>query len=488
MMPNERNGRSRASRGGGVAVVGIVLVVLAAVVWGPLVTGLGAPPSRSPAAIVASGSPTPGGSVAPASPVPSPVPSAGASTSADPSAPAATPSPSASGSPAPSASPGPSLVAERLQRRLDAVRKKLSIPGVSVAILWDDGRSWVGASGMRDVAAADPMTTGTAFALASISKTFTAAVVMQLVQEGKLGLDRSVAPLLPAYGLDRRITVRMLLDHTSGLPDFFLGRGIDAALQRRPNATWTAAQSWAFVPKLHAVPGKVWNYSNTNYLLLGELVTAVTGHPLAQEIRTRLLDPLGLSTAYYQAVETPKEAGTLGYQLLATASGGWRAKSVAAASGVMPFRSVVTAAGGAGSMAGTALDAARWMRAWAGGQVLDAHTQALVLADIARTVKLHAAIPYGLGIQRVTLGGYAAYGHSGRYLGFRNVVRYLPDAGVTIAVLTNQGVWDPTRIASALLKVVLPTPSPSPSPSGSPVASASPSSSPASPAPSPSPS
>jgi CubicO group peptidase (beta-lactamase class C family) len=145
----------------------------------------------------------------------------------------------------------------------------------------------------------------------------------------------------------------------------------------------------------------------------------------------------------------------------------------------MPFRSVITAAGGAGSIAGTALDAARWMRAWAGGQVLNAQTQALVIADIARTVKLHATIPYGLGIQRVKVNGFTAYGHSGRYLGIRNVVRYLPAEGITIAVLTNQSVYDPNRIVTALLDVVLPKPTPSPSPSAG---------APASPVPSPTPS
>ena len=353
------------------------------------------------------------------------------------------------------------------------MRAKLSIPGASVAILWDDGRVWVGASGMRDMAAKAPMTTGTAFALASISKTFTAAVVLQLVQEGKLGLDQPVAPLLPEFELDRRITVRMLLDHTSGLPDFFFGKGIDAALQGSPNAAWTAAQSWAYLPKKHAVPGKVWNYSNTNYLLLGELASTVTGHPLATEIRTRLLNPLGLTTAWYQAVETPRAGGTLGYSLSAISSGVFRARAVAAASTVMPFRSVVTAAAGAGSIAATALDAARWMRAWAGGQVLSADMQAAMLADVARTKKFHPAIPYGLGIQRVKLNGYTALGHSGRYLGFRNVARYFPDLGITIAVLTNQSYWDPSRIASAMLPLVAPKLSPSASPgaSGSPVAS-----------------
>ncbi len=96
--------------------------------------------------------------------------------------------------------------------------------------------------------------------------------------------------------------------------------------------------------------------------------------------------------------------------------------------------------------------------------MLEPAMQAQMLADVARTVKLHASIPYGLGIQRVTLAGYTAYGHSGRYIGIRNVVRYLPDLGITISVLTNQSAVDPTRVATTLLNVLLPKPTPSPSP------------------------
>ncbi len=468
MMPNEPRERRRAARAVGVAIVGIVLTLLVAEAWGPLAAGsaTGQPPGSLPAAAV-SGAPGSSGTLVPGS-------SSGAGASPSPAPSTAQPG---SASPAPSVAPGPALVAPQLQRTLDRVRTQLSIPGVSVAILWNDGQSWVGASGLRTIATADPMTTDSAFALASISKTFTAAVVLQLVEEGKLALDQSVAPLLPQFRLDPRITVRMLLDHTSGLPDYFLAPGIDAALRAKPNATWTAMQAWAYVPKKHAVPGKSWYYSNTNYLLLGELVSAVTGHPLAQEVRTRLLDPLRLTTVYYQAVESPKEAGVTAYALLPAAGGGYRPTAVAAKSVVMPFRSVVTAAGGAGSLAGTALDVARWMHAWAGGLVLDPAMQAQMLADVARTVKLHASIPYGLGIQRVTLAGYTAYGHSGRYIGIRNVVRYLPDLGVTISVLTNQSAIDPTRVATTLLKVLLPKPTPSPSPvaSGAPSPALSPS-------------
>jgi D-alanyl-D-alanine carboxypeptidase len=454
MMPNERRGRGRPARGVAVGAAGVVLVLLGAIAWSPLTSsaasaaplGVGAPTSAS----------SPGGSLPPGAPAP------GASAAPD----------VPPGSPVPTASVDPAVLSVQLQQALDTARAKLSIPGVSVAILWDDGQTWLGASGLRNVAARDPMTAGTAFAFASISKTLTAAVVLELVQEGRLTLDQPVAPLLPKFKLDPRITLRMLLDHTSGLPDFFFGKGIDAALQRSPNATWTSLRSWGYVNWATAKkPGKAWLYSNTNYLLLGELVTGVTGRPLALEVRTRLLDPLGLTGAYYQAVEQPREPGTLAYRMLANSNGTWRVRPASAASSVIPFRSVVTAAAGAGSIAGTALDAARWMRAWAGGQVLGPDMQAQMLADVATTVKLHARIPYGLGIQQVTLNGYAAFGHSGQYLGIRDVVRYLPDVGLTIAVMTNQNVWDPTRIASALVKVIVPnapTPSPSPTPSASP--------------------
>ncbi|OGO57081.1 MAG: hypothetical protein A2V85_17835 [Chloroflexi bacterium RBG_16_72_14] len=333
--------------------------------------------------------------------------------------------------------------------------------------MWDDGRSWLGVSGRADVAGRRPVTPDSGFALASISKTFTAAVVLQLVDEGRLALDAPVAPMLPGYPLDRRITVRMLLDHTSGLPDFFFNKRIDKALQSAPDETWTPASSWSYVPKKRPVPGTVWRYSNTNYLLLGELVEAVTGRSLAREVRDRLLDPLALEGTWYQAVEQPRASLTTGYRLLPRSGGGVRPVAVAPATTVMPFRSVITAAGGAGSLGGTARDTARWMQALGGGKVLSEAMQQAMIGDAVATVAIGAEVPYGLGIQVVTLNGQTAIGHSGRYLGFRSVVRYLPAEGVTIAVLTNQGVADPSRVAAALLRIVLPKPEPSASPSPS---------------------
>ena len=418
----------------------------------PLVAGVGGRPTATQSPTAAIGSPSPAAS--------EPTPSATPVPSAQPTAqPTTTPQPPPDGS----------IPSGSLQAKLDAVRARLRIPGVTAAILWDDGRQWVGASGLSNVAGNVPMTTDTAVALASVSKTFTAAVVLQLVDEGKLALDQSVAPLLPEYALDKRITLRMLLDHTSGLPDYFLNVRIDKPLQRAPDVAWTPAQAFKFVPKGHLPPGKRWLYSNSNYLLLGELVQRVTGRPLATEIRDRLLDPLGLDKAWYQAVEKPRAPGVVAYRLVYGTGGTVRYVPVAKPTDVMPFRAVVTAAGGAGSIAATALDAATWMRAWAGGKELSPGLEAQVLADVARTAKLGARIPYGLGIQALPLAGRPALGHSGRFLGIRNVVRYLPGQGVTIAILTNQSVVDPSRVATALLKVFLPPlPKPLPTPSPAP--------------------
>ncbi len=461
-------------------------LVLAVAVTAAWLAGIGGPvpgPAASliegsPVGYVASPAPSDLGTAGSTSGTPSPAgptSSAGAGsgtgsgTTPGPSAqPGATGGPGSQATPSPSAVPSARLQA-RLQARLDRLRAKASLPGVSVAIVWDDGRTWTGVAGSADVAGGVPVTPASGFALASISKTFTAAVVLELVDEGRLALDQPVAPLLPAYRIDRRITVRMLLDHTSGLPDFFFNPTIDARLQRAPDATWTAMDSWSLVARKRPRPGTVWAYSNTNYLLLGELVRAVTGKPLATEVRNRLLDPLGLEDTWYQVAEKPRTATTRGYRLVAGSGGAVRAVAVARSTGVMPFRSVVTAAGGAGSIASTALDTARWMQAFAGGRVLSPTMQAAMLADVANTHRLDAAIPYGLGIQEVAIDGRAALGHSGRYLGYRNVVRYLPSEGVTIAVLTNQGAYDPAKIATALLRIVLPpSPSASPSPSTSP--------------------
>lgn len=339
-----------------------------------------------------------------------------------------------------------------LQRRLDRLAVKEDLPGVSVAILFPDGSTWVGTSGMADIATKRPVTADTAFALASVSKTFTAALIMALRDEGKIGLDTPVVRYLPALPVDRRITIRQLLDHTSGLRDFFLDARIDKALLTDRGRVWDAARSLRYVGRPYFKPGKGWHYSNTNYLILGLLAERVGGAPLGDQLQARFFGPLGLTHTFDQVDAKPAGPVAHGYRF---APGHAAPIDLSDGSTVAPFTSVVTAAGGAGAIASTPTDLVFWARALYNGVVVSPGSVKAMFDDVRLTAKQDPAIPYGLGVQAIELDGHPAWGHSGRLLGFRALMRWLPNERMAIAVLSNQSRTDPAIIARSLLRLAL---------------------------------
>lgn len=345
------------------------------------------------------------------------------------------------------------VLRDRLQAELDTTRVRLGIPGVSVTVLLPDGTSWTGTSGLADVGGSRAVTPDTAFAVGSISKTFTSALILRLVGEGRIALDTPARGYLPGSAIDGRITVRQLLDHTSGLYDYFLNPTIDKALLATRAAPWSLKQTLHYVGKPYFPPGRGWHYSNTNYLYLGLIAERVTGTSLAQALRSRFLGPLTLDGTWYQAVEKPRTGLAHGYRFAATKVGG-PAIDLSDGTGVAPFTSVVTAAAGAGSIAATSGDVAYWGRALYSGLVLGPDMTGQMLADVSRTLTYRPTVPYGLGVQSIPIGGRLTLGHSGRLLGFRAAVRYLPDYDLSIAVLTNQSRADPAVIVQHLLAVV----------------------------------
>ncbi len=114
----------------------------------------------------------------------------------------------------------------------------------------------------------------------------------------------------------------------------------------------------------------------------------------------------------------------------------------------------MSAAAGAGSLAATSSDVARWAELLYSGQVLGREMTDVMLGGVAVTAGYRPRVPYGLGVQAFPIAGRPSYGHSGRLLGFRSVVRHIPSEGLTIAVLTNQSRADPAQIVGALLDVV----------------------------------
>jgi D-alanyl-D-alanine carboxypeptidase len=441
----ERPVRSRRSRLAGRLVAVALVVVLGG--WASLaVAGAATSGSAAPSAASSAGRSAAATGGAPATPAPTGSPAA--------ASPSATPRPPL-GATAPLARPRLTTVpvGTRLQNQLDRIRRRLAIPGVSVTVIFRDGTTWTGVSGLADVGRKVPVADGTAFAIGSVSKTYTAALVLALAGDGRIDLDKPAAAYLPGSALDRRITVRMLLDHTSGLDDFFLHGPIDVALQKQRAATWPVARTLKYVGKPYFPPGTGYHYSNTNYLYLGLIAEGVTKTPLGTALHERFFGPLGLDATWYQAAEKARAPTAHGYRFAGTSR---TAPPIDLSDGtaIVPFTSVVTAAAGAGSIATTSRDAASWARLLYSGQVLGPKMTAVMLAGTALTAPYKPTVPYGLGVQAFLIDGRQTIGHSGRLLGFRAAIRYLPGEGTTIAVLTNQSRADPGKIVASLLSVV----------------------------------
>ena len=351
-------------------------------------------------------------------------------------------------------------LAAALQRVVDAARLEFGMPGISVAVRFPDGTTWTGVAGLADVAAGILVTPDTPFSLASISKPFVAGVVMGLVEEGSLHLGDSVARLLPGVTLggrtiDPRITIRQLLDHTSGLRDYLTTSALDKAVLAAPSVRWSIERALRYVGKPLAAPGTRFYYSNTNYILLGLIVERVTQTSVVQQIHDRWITPLGLVTASYQGFDKPASTPAVAYRFssnLATAI----PIDITDGTDVRPFTAITTASGPAGSLMASASDTARWLDALVGGGSLAPATVARMVADAHRKTAVDPRVPYGLGLQVYRVDGRLSFGHSGRLLGQRAVARYFPDPGLTIVVLTNQSRTDPAIVLTRLLEKLLP--------------------------------
>ena len=374
------------------------------------------------------------------------------------------PATSVSGPAAPVAGPrqpaGPPIPEVALQARLDAIRIKYRLPGVSATIIWPDGRAWTGVSGWADVGHRVKVVPGTAFSIGSVSKTFLAALVLQLVHEGRLTLDDPVRHWLPGAKVSMHVTVREMLDHTSGLYDFFGNAKIDSALLARPRRVWSPSMALSFMKAPYCDPGTCWVYSNSNYVLLGQLVERVTGRSATTELRERFFDPLGLGRTFVQGVEPRRGTVATAYKLAGSVATR-TTSSLADGTGIAPFTSLVTAAGTAGDIASSSADLARWARGLYGGTVLAPDSLAMML-DTSRSRQLHAPKAYGFGMEAVTLGGRFTVGHNGRLIGSRASIRYLPQSGFTVAVVTNQDPVGPDVFGTSLLNIAIASTAPPP--------------------------
>ncbi|ROP31340.1 serine hydrolase domain-containing protein [Couchioplanes caeruleus] len=297
----------------------------------------------------------------------------------------------------------------------------------------DDHGEWLGSAGVRELGgSASPPADGRFWA-GSVAKSFTATVVLQLVAEGRLGLDASVASHLPGLELDERITVRMLLQHTSGLfnytgeyyPDGTVAPGIPAT-----GKEWVDTRLHTYQPRelvelalakpARFEPGTDWSYSNTNYTLAALLIEQVTGTTYGEQMQRRILQPLGVRDTVLDGNATdlpePHAHGYYRYQ----DGDEWKVVDVSRQN-----LSMLPAAGGAIS---TTRDLHTFFAALNAGKLLPAP----LLAEMRKPA---GPINYGLGVFVQDLGadhGTVYHHNGGAPGGFGALMYSTPDGSKTL--------------------------------------------------------
>ncbi|MDU0290873.1 serine hydrolase domain-containing protein [Saccharothrix longispora] len=262
------------------------------------------------------------------------------------------------------------------------------------------------AAGPRADAAGEARTDGH-FRIGSVTKTFVATVVLQLVDEGRVRLDDPVGRYVAGVPKGDLITVRQVLNHTSGLYDYAHGegwstnrwRGADRFRGYRPQELLDEA----FRHPSNFEPGTGWRYSNTNYVVAGVLVERVTGRPYGAEVRDRVLRPLGLTRT-----SVPGHRPGLPHPH----ARGWTEVDGRLVDATLMNPSLDWAAG---EMISTADDLNRFLDALLGGRL----TSAASLAAMRETTATGTIFAYGLGLQRYDLPcGRSVWGHGGELIGY----------------------------------------------------------------------
>jgi D-alanyl-D-alanine carboxypeptidase len=359
----------------------------------------------------------------------------------------------------PGLSPHPTLAADPLAARLDAVLAAAideGIPGAALHLEQGGKVLYSGAAGVSSLERKIPMRATDRFRIYSITKTFTATVVLQLVDEGILTLDDTVSrwlddPVVAQIPNVDHVTLRQLLNHTSGIYDFcddsdspfwddaFLGPGADWT------KVWTVPQLLAYAGgDAHApyfAPGEGVAYSNTGFLLLGLIVEAATGGSFGDELRKRILEPLALRDTFLAEGAQLPEGLVDGYELM---------------DGVLVNVSVINLSWvwTAGGIVSTTADLARFARAVLDGELLSPESRTAMFTFTAGT---QYDMQFGMGVIRFQTPNGTLVGMDGGSAGGNSTMQRLDPTDLTVVVLVNQdpdeGATD--RIRDAAIKEVL---------------------------------
>jgi D-alanyl-D-alanine carboxypeptidase len=331
-----------------------------------------------------------------------------------------------------------------ISERVDVIAKKAlarPVAGISVAVTHNGQVVFARGYGLANLEHGVAVTPNTVFHIASISKNILAAVVLQLADEGKLHLDEDVTryvPEAPTHG--RRVTVRQLLNHTSGIYSFTSLP--EAENNERLDLTHEQVLGLIKDKPFDFEPGTSWRYDNAAFFLAGMVVERVTKQEYGDYLREHLFKPLGMNSASLCDARTVTPHLASGYEVkqgtfVSAPFMSWK----------LPFA--------AGAVCATAEDLLKWQAGLDAARVLSASS--LRLMRTSTTLIDGTSIDYGLGTRLGSLDGHRVLGHTGGGGGFNSLLESFPDDHLTIVILMNSrsGAGPSLALGTAIARTML---------------------------------
>lgn len=329
-------------------------------------------------------------------------------------------------------------LARQIQAKLDAWHRDAHFPGATLGVVLPDSKVLSFAVGFSNRELKTPMQPNDRMLAGSVGKMFAAATMLQLVQEGKAELDQPIAPYFandpwfPRLPNASKITLRQLMNHTSGLVRYEFKDQFTQDLTQNPDKTWKPEELLAYLldEKAPFEPGQGWDYSDTNYIVLGMIIERITQDSFYAQAQKRFLTPLRLTQTLPQ--DSPVIEGLVqGYAGENNPFGG---QDAMLREGRMIINPQFEWTGG--GFASNATDLARWGSYVFSGQafapsMLEQALQGTPAPMLGRTAR------YGLGVIIRTSPSPTTYGHSGFFPGYLTELAYYPDTQVSLAIQVN---------------------------------------------------
>lgn len=316
----------------------------------------------------------------------------------------------------------PADLAAKIDKIANDALAKSGVPSASVAVVRDGKLAYAKAYGNARLDPKTPATPAMRYSIGSISKEFTAAAILMLQQQGKLSLDDKIGKFFPDLTDAAHITIRQILSHTSGYQDFWPQ---DYLMPMMKQSTTPAhiMDGWAKKP-LDFAPGSQWQYSNTGYTIAGAIVQKVTGQTPFGFLQQHVFPQLGITDAYDTNVHALPDSDARGYSRFAL--GPLRPSQKEGVDWMF----------GAGELAMTASDLAKWDIAMIGNTLLQPASWHAMQTEALLNNGLGSG--YGLGVFVGKMDGHRMISHDGEVMGFTAGNAIFPDDKVAVVVLTNQ--------------------------------------------------